>query len=172
MPREYVLHLQKRVQSLESDLSRLSHQTKSDAEVELLVRGAGFVKMKENDEEYKFLGSSSGISMTRLIMELAKEQYQTKSIKEIVPEKKAQEIRQRFANEASKPTSKVYPLISSVAAPNLPSSDLTERLIENFNIKGDWYAQVTSRDRTHSHSAIPLSYFTRAIFPRCCPGRI
>ena len=99
------------------------------------MRGAGHVRFKENDES-RFLGPSSGIAMTRLVMELAKENSDTKSIKEIVPAQKAQEIKERFARESSKPTSKVYPLISSVAAPNLPTRELTDRLVENFNKKG------------------------------------
>ena len=136
MPREYVIHLQDKVRRLEEELACLVDEQKLDLDVEVLVRAAGLVKIKENDDESRFLGPSSGIAMTRLVMELAKDLGNTKSIKEIVPEQKAQEIRQKFADEASKPTSKVYPLISFVAAPNLPSLDLTEKLIENFNVKG------------------------------------
>ena len=135
MPRDYVVYLQQRVRDLEAELSQVAGDGDSSADAEVLVRGAGFVRIKENDEEPRFLGPSSGIAMTRLIMELAKDLYKTTSIKEIVPEKKAQEIRDRFAKEALKPTSKAYPLISSVAAPNLPSLELTERLIDNFNLK-------------------------------------
>ena len=137
MPRRYVIFLQERVRKLEEELSALTDEKPSDLDVEDLVRGASLVKIKDNDEESRYLGPSSGIAMTRLVMELAKDLRHTKSIKEIVPEKKAQEIRQRFAKEASKPTSKVYPLTSSVAAPVLPSSfDLIEKLIENYNVKG------------------------------------
>lgn len=137
MPRGYVILLQEKVRELEEELAALTDEKASDLDVEDLVRGASLVKIKDNDEESRYLGPSSGIAMTRLVMELAKDLYNAKSIKEIVPEKKAQEIRERFAKEASKPTSKVYPLISCVAAPTLPSSfDLTEKLIENFNLKG------------------------------------
>lgn len=138
MPREYVIILQNKVRHLEKELASFAKECVSDLDVEGLVRGAGLVKIKENDDDLRFLGPSSGIAMTRLVMELAKDLCSTKSIKEIVPEKKAQEIRQRFANESSKPTSKVYPMISSVAAPDLPSEDLTHNLIENFNIKGEY----------------------------------
>ena len=137
MPRQYVVHLQQRVHELESRLAMLSDKSPS-ADVESLVRGAGLVKMREDDEESRFLGPSSGITMTRLMMELAKNLYRTSDIKEIVPQKKAQEIRERFALEASKPTSKVYPLTSSVAAPSLPSLDLTEQLIRCFNLKSQF----------------------------------
>ena len=99
------------------------------------MRGAGLVKFQD-DEESRYLGPSSGIAMTRLVMELAKQNSSTNSIKEIVPETKAQEIKDRFTRESSKPTSKVYPLISSVAAPSLPTKELTETLVDNYNKKG------------------------------------
>ena len=100
-----------------------------------MVRGAGRVKFKENDEP-RYLGPSSGISITRLVMELAKQNTNSKSIKEVVPDIKARQIKDRFTKESSKPTSKVYPLISDVAAPDLPSRELAESLIDNFNRKG------------------------------------
>ena len=135
IPRTYVIYLQNRVQSLEQELSQRQEDQSIEPDAELMVRGAGHVRFKENDES-RFLGPSSGIAMTRLVMQLAKENTNTKSIKEIVPPQKAQEIKDRFARESSKPTSKVYPLISSVAAPNLPTRELTDQLVKNFNKKG------------------------------------
>ena len=58
--------------------------------------------------------------MTRLVMEIAKQNTESKSIKDVVPELTAQEIKAAFAREDSKPTSKVYPMISSLAADDLP----------------------------------------------------
>ena len=128
--------LQNKVRQLENEMANFTEQEDNvPLDIEGLVRGAGLVKIKENDED-RYLGPSSGIAMTRLVMELAKELCQTTQIKAIVPERKAKEIKETFAKEASKPTSKIYPLISFVAAPNLPSWDLTENLLENFNIKG------------------------------------
>lgn len=69
-------------------------------------------------------------------MELAKQNSGTKSISKIVSATKAQEIKARWTRESSKPTSKVYPLISSVAAPSLPTRELTETLVQNYNKKG------------------------------------
>ena len=71
-------------------------------------------------------------------MELAKQNTDTKTIKEIVPDLKARQIKDRFAKEQGKPTSKVYPKISEVAAPNLPSRSLTDSLVENFNNKAQY----------------------------------
>ena len=137
MSREYVLYLQKKVRELEEELAAPpSVAPNPPFTKEHLVRDASFVKIKENDDAARFLGPSSGIAMTRLVMEIAKTICEAQSITEIVPEQKAREIRQRFAQEAPKPTSKVYPEISFVAAPTLPSLELTERLVENFYVKG------------------------------------
>ena len=124
------------MQALERELSLLSEGQTESQDAEVLMRGAALVRFKENDES-RFLGPSSGINMTRLVMDLAKQNSNAQSIKDIVPDKKAQQIRERFTKESSKPTSKVYPLISSVAAPDLPTRDLTERLVELFNQKGE-----------------------------------
>ena len=132
--RTYVIHLQEKVQQLEQELSQASDELDLPLDAEIMMRGAGLVRVEENNES-RFLGPSSGIAMTRLVMELAKQNSSTKSIKEIVPETKAKQIKERFVKESSKPTSKVYPLISSVAAPNLPTRELTEQLVDNFNRK-------------------------------------
>ena len=78
------------------------------------------------------------VQITRLIMELAKQNTDTKTIKEIIPDVKARQIKDRFAKEQGKPTSKVYPKISEVAAPDLPSRSLTDTLVENFNRKAQY----------------------------------
>ena len=136
MPRSYVIQLQDKVRQLEAELEELNNEASLPLDFEGLVRGAGLVKIRENDES-RFLGPSSGIAMTRLVMELAKELCNVRSIREVVPESMAQGIKERFAKESSKPTSKVYPLVSFVAAPNLPSQELTDKLVENFIAKGE-----------------------------------
>lgn len=102
-----------------------------------MVRSPALVRFKERDEP-RYLGPSSGIAITRLVMELAKQYTESKSIKEIVPEMQARQIKDRFSVEEHKPTSKVYPLISDVAAPHLPSRELTARLVEIFYQKAQY----------------------------------
>ena len=143
LSRTYVIHLQDRVKKLEEELAKASDEPNESPDAEILMRGAGLVRMEENDES-RFLGPSSGIAMTRLVMELAKQNAKVTSIKEIVPERQAQEIKDRFAEESSWPTSKVYPLISSVAAPDLPTRELTDVLVGVFNKKGE--RSLTSLD--------------------------
>ncbi|KAJ6129766.1 hypothetical protein N7512_002546 [Penicillium capsulatum] len=101
---------------------------------QLMVRGAGRIRFKENDEP-RYLGPSSGIAMTRLVMEMAKQNTDSKSIKDVVPELTAQEIKAAFAKEDSKPTSKVYPMISSIPQDTLPPQNLTYKLIDLFVAK-------------------------------------
>ena len=131
------------------------------------MRGAGLVRVEENNESH-FLGPSSGIAMTRLVMELAKQNSSTKSIKEIVPETKAKQIKDRFVKESEKPTSKVYPLISSVAAPSLPSRELTDQLVEIYNRKGTlraWPSRFDVSLTSHQHS-ICFLFSTSHLFAR------
>ena len=135
MSRTYVVYLQDKIKTLESELAQIATEEPTAPDAEIIMRGAGLVRFKENDES-RYLGPSSGIALTRLVMELAKQNTSSKCIKEIVPDMKAQQIKDFFARESSKPTSKVYPLISNVAAPDLPSRELTENLIKNFNHTG------------------------------------
>lgn len=122
---------------LEKELADLEKDIQHAADAELMVRGAGRIRFKENDES-RYLGPSSGIAITRLVMEMAKQNTDSKSIKDVVPEFTAQEIKAAFALESSKPTSKVYPMISSIPQPNLPPRNLTYRLIDVFVVKGEF----------------------------------
>ena len=123
------------MQALEAELARVGEEQHADVDAEAMIRSAGLVRFKEHDD-CRFLGASSGIAMTRLVMELAKQNTESRTIKEIVPDSEARQIKDRFARESSKPSSKVYPLISDVAAPTLPSWELTEKLIDVFNKTG------------------------------------
>jgi Fungal specific transcription factor domain len=102
-----------------------------------MVRGAGMIKFNENDE-YRFLGPSSGIAITRLVMQLAKQNTANKSIREIVPDTTAREIKQKFDDESGEPTSKVYPKISATAAANLPIPSLMAGLIDIYMAKAQY----------------------------------
>ena len=85
-----------------------------------------------------FWGPSSGIAIPRLVMALAKRNTASKSIKDVVSDVTAKEIKKKFDDEKSKPTSKVYPLISSVAAPSLPTHDLMEKLVDIYMVKAQY----------------------------------
>lgn len=69
-------------------------------------------------------------------MQMAMANTNAASIQEIISDQKAREIKEKFRDEETKPTSKVYPLVSSVAATGLPSRPLTDKLVEIFNERG------------------------------------
>ena len=98
-----------------------------------MIRAAGMIKFNKNDE-YRYLGPSSGIAITRLVMELAKQNTTNKSIREIVSDTTAREIKQKFDDESRK----VYPQISSVAAPHLPTRELTDKLVDIYMVKAQY----------------------------------
>lgn len=128
------MHLQHRVRDLERQLAELERDD-VEPDAEDLMRGAASVRIRESDET-KFLGPSSGITITRLVMQLAKQFTDSKSISEIVPDSRAKSIKATFNEEDKKPTSKIYPLISDVAAEDLPNRDVTNRLVDLFYVKG------------------------------------
>lgn len=140
--RTYIISLRERARALENEVANLKNEIQHAADAELMVRGAGRIRFKENDEP-RYLGPSSGIAITRLVMEMAKQHTDSKSIKDVVPELTAQEIKSAFAEESSKPTSKIYPMISSIPQPTLPPRNLTYRLLDLFAVKG-MYSQTPS----------------------------
>lgn len=95
---------------------------------------AATVRMQDAMES-KYLGPSSGIATTRLVMQLAKQFTDAKSIKEIVPDARAKQINDLYDQEQAKPTSKIYPVTSNVAAPDLPNRGLTTVLVELYKLK-------------------------------------
>jgi len=129
------VHLQHKVRALEDQLAALEKED-LDPEPEDMVRPGIAVRIQEHDET-KFLGPSSGIAITRLVMQLAKQFTDAKSITDIITHNEAQEVKEAFDEEGHKPTSKIYPLISDVAAEELPQRDLTDLLVRLFNCKGN-----------------------------------
>ncbi|PQE25756.1 fungal specific transcription factor domain-containing protein [Rutstroemia sp. NJR-2017a BBW] len=132
--RTYVIRLQDKVRALEAELSQLVEE---EGDTEDIVRPGGLVRLHEDDETPRFLGPSSGIAMTRIVMEEAKKYTDTRSIRELVPE-----VRQRRTPAQSPDTAmerkKSYPMISAVPAPTLPSRLVTDKLVEVFNQKAQY----------------------------------
>ena len=90
--------------------------------------------------ERKFLGPSSGTSMIRLVMHLAKQVVDAGSIRDIISDDRARRLEDRVTREETKPTSLInteeYPLVSSYAAKELPLRDLATLLLDLYNLKG------------------------------------
>jgi hypothetical protein len=133
--RTYVIRLQDKVRALEAELSQYTEEEGFPQNTEDIVRPGGLVRLNEDDETPRFLGPSSGIAMTRLVMEEAKKYTDSRTIRELVPE-----VRKRRtpvqSPESSTGRKKSYPMISAVPAQNLPSRLVTDKLVEVFNQKG------------------------------------
>lgn len=106
-------------------------------ETEDIVRPGGLVRLDEDDETPRFLGPSSGIAMTRIVMEEAKKYSDSRNIRELVPEVRDRRTPvQSPGSTASTGRKKSYPMISAVPALTLPSRLVTDKLVEIFNQKG------------------------------------
>jgi hypothetical protein len=126
------VYLQHKVRELEEELEKVENEDSAE-DPEAMMRAAT-VRVHEAKES-KFLGPSSGIAITRLVMQLAKQFTDARSIKEIVPEHRAQLSKELYLQEQAKPTSKIYPLISDVAAVDLPNRALTNLLVQLYKLK-------------------------------------
>ncbi len=95
------------------------------------MRPGGLVRLNETDETPRYLGPSSGIAMSRLLMEEAKRYTDTKRISELIPEVRARRFERMnrmqsivsMGGSISGPSSrrKSYPMIKRP-----PGSELTE----------------------------------------------
>ena len=112
------MKLQDQVRRLEAALAKLDVRDDAEPDEEELVRDAAVVEFRESAER-KFLGPSSGTTMTRLVMRLAKEVSDVKSIHSIVSPERLTQIESRQAEDHKKATSKLGPdfaLFSAYAA--------------------------------------------------------
>jgi|SRR5450432_344896 hypothetical protein len=129
MSRTYVIRLQDKVRALETTLAQYMDEDSLPPKPEDAIRPGGLVRLDENDDTPRFLGPSSGIAMTRLVMEEAKKYTESRSIRELVPEVSQ---RRTPAQSPDAERKKSYPMISAVPAPTLPSRLVTDKLVEVF----------------------------------------
>ncbi|CAI4217132.1 unnamed protein product [Parascedosporium putredinis] len=88
--RSYVITLQDRVRALEAELRTLTEEEGDFSHNrDELVRRGGLVRLSAGDESVRYLGPSSGIAMSRLLMEEAKLFTDSKRISELIPEVRA-----------------------------------------------------------------------------------
>lgn len=142
--RFYVVKLQEKVRQLEAELAQY---TEEDNEYprsnEEIVRPGGLVRLNETDETPRYLGPSSGIAMTRLVMEEAKRYTESKRISELIPEVRARRTERmnrmqsivnfRDSLSGSSSRKKSYPMISAHPAQALPTRPIADKLVEIYN---------------------------------------
>lgn len=142
--RYYVVKLQEKVRALEAELGQYTDDDDFPKNHEDFIRPGGLVRLNETDETPRYLGPSSGIAMTRILMEEAKRYTDTKRISDLIPD--VRDRRQTAAPGSTFPgmrsqsftmppqvsRKKSYPIISGVAAQSLPSRAIADRLLEVF----------------------------------------
>ncbi|KAK3080805.1 hypothetical protein LTR53_020509, partial [Teratosphaeriaceae sp. CCFEE 6253] len=78
--RNYVVYLQHKVRELEEELDRTENEEGGESQESMLR--AATVRVHDGQDS-KYLGPSSGIYITRLVMQLAKQFTDARSIQEI-----------------------------------------------------------------------------------------
>lgn len=138
------------MRQLEAELSQYTDDDNDHPEsAEDIVRPGGLVKLNESDETPRYLGPSSGIAMTRLLMEQAKRYTDSQRISELIPDVRARRMDRinrmqsvvQMGASISGPAGnaakqKNFPMISEHAASTLPSRSVADRLIEMYHARG------------------------------------
>lgn len=134
IPRNYVLVLQAKVRQLETEYARriaeLSEVRESDEEE--LVKSIGMVSLDDKQKmEPRFVGSASGINMTRLVLDYTKKNLEPEAVREIAEEHKAN---MSAADEAATEFN-----LNAKAANRFPPRAVTDRLVEAYLQKGMYF---------------------------------
>ncbi|KAI0202373.1 hypothetical protein F4808DRAFT_73402 [Astrocystis sublimbata] len=152
--RYYVVKLQEKVRALETELGQyVDEEEEADGnDHEDFIRPGGLVKLNETDETPRYLGPSSGIAMTRIVMEEAKRYTDSGRISELIPDVKERRKNvvgassgyrsQSFSIPLANPRKKSYPMVSAVAASGLPSRAIANRLVEVFHQRAQVFTPV------------------------------
>ncbi|KAJ3578254.1 hypothetical protein NPX13_g2313 [Xylaria arbuscula] len=153
--RYYVVKLQERVRALDAELAQYIDEDEAHhKDQEDVLRPGGLVRLNETDETPRYLGPSSGIAMTRIVMEEAKRFTNTGRISELIPDVKGRRKAtssvnavpgnrsQSFSMPVPNPRKKSYPMVSAVAAAGLPSRGIADKLIEVFHQRAQVFNPV------------------------------
>ncbi|RBR08201.1 uncharacterized protein FIESC28_10393 [Fusarium coffeatum] len=142
--RQYVIRLQDKVRQLEAELSQFtddeSDYPKSNED---MVRPGGLVRLNGGDETHRYLGPSSGIAMTRLVMEQAKRYTDSKRISDLIPSVRTRQARmQSIQVTGPGARRKSFPMVSQHPAESLPTRPVADKLLEIFNQKAQLFWPV------------------------------
>ncbi|KAL7902112.1 fungal-specific transcription factor domain-containing protein [Trichoderma sp. SZMC 28014] len=132
--RRYVITLQDKVKALEAELAQYTDEDGDHPPTnEELVRPGGMIRLSGNDETPRYLGPSSGIAMTRLLMAEAKRFTESNKISDLIPEVRARsQARMQSIQITSNNRKKSYPMMSEFPAESLPARHVADRLVEIF----------------------------------------
>ncbi|KAK6216320.1 hypothetical protein LQW54_003711 [Pestalotiopsis sp. IQ-011] len=153
--RYYVVKLQEKVRALEAELGLYTDEEDFPKNNEDLLRPGGLVRLNESDETPRYLGPSSGIAMTRVVMEEAKRYTDSNRISELVPSvrnrrpiapESLQTVATRSMSFSIPPSAsarkKSFPMISGVPAATLPSRVIVDRLLDVYQQRAHVFTPV------------------------------
>ncbi|ROT41141.1 fungal-specific transcription factor domain-containing protein [Sodiomyces alkalinus F11] len=133
--RNYVVKLQEKVRQLEAELAQYTDEDNDRPRTnEDVVRPGGLVRLPGSDEPPRYLGPSSGIAMTRLVMEQAKAFTDSKRISDLIPEVRARRQTRMQSIVMTNPVKrkKSYPITSAHPAKTLPARHVANKLVDIF----------------------------------------
>ncbi|KAF9873756.1 hypothetical protein CkaCkLH20_08866 [Colletotrichum karsti] len=131
--RNYVIKLQEKVRALEAELRQYTDEDVEFSHIdEDMVRPGGLVKLGDTDETPRYLGPSSGIAMTRLLVQGAKLFTDSKRISELIPEVRARRMTRMQSIVMTRDRKKSYPMISAHPANTLPTRPIANKLVDVF----------------------------------------
>lgn len=137
--RYYVIKLQDKVRALEAELAQYTDDENDyPRTTEDIVRPGGMVRVRASDETSRYLGPSSGIAMTRLLMEEAKKYTDSHRISDLIPAVRARSQARMQSIQMTGPSGerkKSYPMVSESPAEGLPSRATAEKLLGLFHQK-------------------------------------
>lgn len=152
--RNYVVSLQDKVRDLEAKLSQFTDDENDyPRSNEDIVRPGDMVSLNAGEQTPRYLGPSSGIAMTRLLMEEAKRYTDNNRISDLIPEVRARRQARLQSIQMTGMASgrkKSYPMTSDHPVEDLLRREVTDRFVEVYNDRGEKcpatsYGQVTNK---------------------------
>lgn len=133
-----MITLQDKVRALEAELGQYTDEDGDHPPTsEELVRPGGMIRLSGNDETPRYLGPTSGIAMTRLLMAEAKRFTDNNKISDLIPEVRARsQARMQSIQMTGSNRKKSYPMVSECPAEGLPRRPVADRLVEIYFKKG------------------------------------
>ncbi|KAF3931950.1 hypothetical protein ABW20_dc0101474 [Dactylellina cionopaga] len=150
LSRGYVTFLQDRVKALDQEIKQLEKDMppSSGLDDEDLVRSMGMVSLSDEEPEKHFLGSSAGLQLARLVVEFAKKNTVSHSVKEIVPPTEHEPA--RMQGKERRPSAFA---LSSAPIDKLPKRELTDKLVSEFIFKRAQFMLPTLHEDTFMRDA-------------------
>ncbi|KAK6530191.1 hypothetical protein TWF694_003558 [Orbilia ellipsospora] len=150
LSRSYVIFLQDRVKALDEEIKQLEKEMppSSGPDEEDLVRSMGMVSLSDDEPERHFLGSSAGLQLARLVVEFAKKNTATHSVRDIVSPTEHEPA--RIQGKERRPSSFA---LSSAPINRLPNRELTDKLVSEFIFQKAQFMLPTLHEETFMRDA-------------------